>query len=264
MLNYPSFDPVAFRWGALQVHWYGIMYLIGFGAAWLLGHYRIKKQSANLWKAAMMDDLLFYGAIGVVLGGRLGYVLFYDLVFYWQHPQTILYIWQGGMSFHGGLVGVLVALAIFAKQKHLSYWVVSDFVAPLVPIGLGVGRLGNFINGELWGKVSSVPWAMVFPQGGPLPRHPSQLYEALLEGVVLFLIIWCYTAKPKPVGAASGLFLICYGIFRCFSEFFRQPDIQWGYLAWHWVTMGQLLSIPMVFLGVFLWVKSTKYPISYL
>ena len=255
MLNYPSLDPVVFRWGVFQIYWYGIMYLIGFTAAWILGHYRIKKQP-GVWQPGMIDDLLFYGALGVILGGRLGYVLFYDLIFYFQHPQTIMYIWRGGMSFHGGLLGVLLALAFFAKHKKLSYLAVGDFVAPLVPIGLGVGRLGNFINGELWGKVSTVPWGMIFPEGGPLPRHPSQLYEALLEGALLFLIMWCYTAKPRSVGAASGLFLMCYGLFRCFSELFRQPDMQWGYLVWDWVTMGQLLSIPMVILGTILWVRA--------
>lgn len=258
MLLYPNFNPVAFRWGVFQIYWYGLMYLLGFLMAWILGYCRIKKQNPT-WQPAMMEDLLFYGAAGVILGGRLGYVLFYDLSFYIYHPQTIVYLWQGGMSFHGGLLGVLFALLLFSKHKKLPYLMVSDFVAPLVPIGLGAGRLGNFINGELWGKVSTMPWSMMFPQGGPLPRHPSQLYEAFLEGVLLFLILWVYTKKPRPMGAASGLFLICYGVFRCFSEFFRQPDVQWGYLAWDWVTMGQLLSIPMVILGVLLWLKAHSH-----
>lgn len=256
-MYYPAFDPVAFRWGAFQVHWYGVMYLLGFTAAWLLGHYRIKKQP-GIWRPVMVDDILLYGAMGVILGGRLGYVFFYDLTFYLQHPQTILYLWQGGMSFHGGLIGVCLAMALFAKRNKLPYLAVGDFVAPLVPIGLGAGRLGNFINGELWGKVSTVPWAMVFPQAGPLPRHPSQLYEALLEGLVLFFVMWCYTSKPKPRGAASGVFLMGYGFFRCISELFRQPDIQWHYLAWNWLTMGQLLSVPMVVIGLFLWMRAQR------
>jgi phosphatidylglycerol:prolipoprotein diacylglycerol transferase len=195
--------------------------------------------------------LLFYGAIGVIIGGRIGYALFYDLATNLENPLNILKLWQGGMSFHGGLIGVLVAFWYFAKKTNRHFFAVSDFIAPFVPIGLLFGRIGNFINGELWGKVSDVSWAMVFPTGGPLPRHPSQLYEAALEGLVLFIILWLYSAKPKPLGAVSGLFLLGYGSFRFLVEFVRVPDAQYGYLAFNWLTMGQVLTLPMCLLGVF-------------
>ena len=206
---YPAIDPVAVSLGPLHIHWYGLMYLCGFAGAWWLGRVRAVRYG---WTVEQVEDLLFYGAIGVILGGRLGYSIFYDFANNIENPFNIFKIWQGGMSFHGGLLGVLVAFWLFSRKTGKSYFEISDFIAPMVPIGLFFGRVGNFINGELWGKVSDVPWAMVFPTGGPLPRHPSQLYEAGLEGVVLFLVLWLYSAKPKPVGAVSGLFLLGYGL----------------------------------------------------
>jgi len=248
MLQYPDIDPIALRIGPVAVHWYGIMYLVGFLSAWGLAYWRTRNRED--WNAELISDLIFYCALGVVIGGRLGYMLFYDFPRLIASPWALFYVWQGGMSFHGGLLGVLIALIVFAKRKAKGFWQVADFVAPLVPIGLGAGRLGNFINGELWGRVSDVPWAMVFPRAGPLPRHPSQLYEFLLEGVLLFIILWWYSAKYKPQGAVSGLFLLLYGVFRFGVEFFRQPDPQLGFIAWGWLTMGQLLSAPMVVGGI--------------
>lgn len=248
MLQYPDIDPVAFQIGPLAVHWYGIMYLIGFATAWGLALWRVKNRSD--WTSQQVGDLIFYGALGVIIGGRLGFMLFYNLSNFIYRPWTTFAIWQGGMSFHGGLLGVIVALIIFARRMNKHFWEVADFVAPLTPIGIGAGRIGNFINGELWGRVTDAPWAMVFPQAGPLPRHPSQLYEFLLEGVVLFIILWLYSAQPRPRGAVSGVFLCGYGLFRFFTEFFRQPAAYMGYIAWGWLTMGQLLSVPMIVIGV--------------
>ncbi len=244
---YPQIDPVALSLGPLQIHWYGLMYLFGFLGAWLLGRARAEQ---NGWSFTEVEDLLFYGAIGVIVGGRLGYVLFYDLAANLAAPINVIKVWQGGMSFHGGLIGVLVSFWWFARKTNRSFFVVSDFIAPLVPIGLLTGRIGNFINSELWGKVSDVPWAIVFPNGGPLARHPSQLYEAGLEGLALFVILWLYSAKSKPVGAISGLFLLGYGCFRFLVEFVRIPDPQYGYLAFNWLTMGQVLSLPMIIIGL--------------
>lgn len=248
MLKYPNINPIALQIGPVKIHWYGLMYLLGFASAWFLANYRAKKQQLN-WTSEQISDLIFWAAIGVVVGGRFGYMLFYNFHQWIQAPLSIFYVWQGGMSFHGGLIGVVIALLLFAKASKRSFFEVGDFVAPLVPIGLAAGRLGNFINGELWGRVTDVPWAMVFPSGGPLPRHPSQLYEFGLEGVALFIILWFFTAKPRPKGAASGVFLIAYGCFRFFVEFFRQPDAGLDFIAFNWLTMGQLLSIPMVALG---------------
>lgn len=245
----PNIDPVAVHIGPLKVHWYGLMYLLGFVAGWALGVYRAKQPGSG-WQRAEIADLLFYIALGVILGGRLGYILFYNLGYYFQHPLEIFYIWTGGMSFHGGLIGVIVALWLYARRTHRHWLVVTDFVAPLTPIGLGVGRIGNFINHELWGRVTDVPWGMVFRGAGPLPRHPTQLYEFFLEGVVLFVILWIYSARPRPMGAVSGLFLVCYGLFRFIVEFVRVPDPQLDYLALGWVTMGQVLSIPMIIAGI--------------
>lgn len=248
MLVYPKIDPVAFHLGPLSVHWYGLMYLIGFVSGWFLGNYRATR-AGNQWTKDEVSDVIFYCALGVILGGRVGYMLFYDLPNWLAHPLAIFQIWQGGMSFHGGLLGVAVAMLIFARRYHKNFFTISDFIAPLVPIGLACGRLGNFINGELWGKVTTVPWAMVFPTGGPLPRHPSELYEFFMEGVLLFIIVWFFSAKPRPRMAVSAVFLITYGIFRIIAELFRVPDVQLGYLAFDWLTMGQILSIPMILFG---------------
>ncbi len=252
---YPQIDPVALSLGPIQVHWYGLMYLSGFVAAWWLG----KQRSIRFgWTASQVEDMLFYGAIGVIIGGRLGYAVFYDLANNLANPFNILKVWQGGMSFHGGLIGVLVAFWWFARKTGKSYFEISDFIAPLVPLGLFFGRIGNFINGELWGKVSDVPWAMVFPTGGPLARHPSQLYEAGLEGVVLFLILWLFSARPKPTGAISGLFLLAYSAFRFLIEFVRVPDQQYGYFWADWLTMGQILSLPMMLAGLIIIVRAYR------
>lgn len=250
MLVHPAFDPVAFSLGPLHVRWYGLMYLLGFIAGWALGRYRATKPHAPC-TPEQVDDLVFYIALGVILGGRVGYVLFYNFAALLKDPLLLFRIWEGGMSFHGGLLGVLVAMWLFGRKIDRSFFVMTDFIAPLVTPGLFFGRIGNFINGELWGKVSDVPWAMVFPgpAAGELPRHPSQLYQAALEGVALFIILWLYSAKPRPTMAISGLFLLCYGLFRFIVEFVREPDAHIGYLAFHWLTMGQLLSLPMMVLG---------------
>lgn len=251
MLMYPHFNPIAFKVGPLAVHWYGIMYLVGFAAAWLLCQWRAKRPNSG-WTKDQVNDLIFYSACGVIIGGRLGYMLFYDFPNFIANPLTIFRVWTGGMSFHGGMLGVIIGFWIFARRNHKGFFAVGDFLAPVVPFGLGAGRIGNFINGELWGRVTDVPWGMVFPAVGPPPRHPSVIYEFLLEGVVLFLVLWIYSAKPRPTMAVSGLFLIGYGIFRIIIEFFRQPDSQLGFVAFGWVTMGQVLSVPMVILGVLL------------
>ncbi|MBB2496926.1 prolipoprotein diacylglyceryl transferase [Aquipseudomonas ullengensis] len=254
MLAYPQINPVALDLGFLQIHWYGLMYLVGIGGAWLLATRRLKAFDPT-WSQEKLSDLVFWVAMGVILGGRLGYVLFYDLHSYIAEPLRVLQIWKGGMSFHGGLIGVILATLWFGKRNNKSFFELMDFIAPLVPIGLGAGRIGNFINSELWGKVTDVPWAMVFPNGGPLPRHPSQLYQFALEGVALFVILWAFSRKPRPTMAVSGLFAICYGIFRFIVEFVRVPDAQLGYLAFGWLTMGQLLCVPMILggLGLMIW-----------
>ncbi len=262
MLTYPNIDPVALELGPLKIHWYGITYLIGFAAAWWLGRLRARRPGSG-WTEQQVGDLIFYGALGVILGGRIGYVLFYDLPVYLDNPLRIFQIWQGGMSFHGGLIGVLIGMALFARRYRKSFFEVTDFLAPLAPIGIGVVRIGNFINGELWGKVSDLPWAMVFPSGGPLPRHPSQLYESFLEGAVLFAIVWLYSSRTRPLRAVSGMFLLFYGIFRFLVEFVRVPDPQLGYLAFGWVTMGQILSLPMIVAGaVLIWLAYRRREVS--
>jgi phosphatidylglycerol:prolipoprotein diacylglycerol transferase len=249
MLVHPQFDPIAIQIGPLAVRWYGLMYLIGFVFALLLGRYRIRTQPASGITARDLDDIVFYALIGVIVGGRLGYVLFYKLSDYIAHPLGIFAIWEGGMSFHGGFLGVLVAMAVFCRNTGKSWLDVMDFVAPLCPLGLGAGRMGNFINAELWGRTAEVPWAMVFPRVDAVPRHPSQLYEFALEGIVLFVLLWWFSSKPRPRGAVSGLFLIAYGVFRFAVEYTREPDDFLGLLALG-LTMGQWLSVPMILAGV--------------
>ncbi len=249
MFYYPSnINPIAFSIGPIKVHWYGLMYLVGFVGAWLLGCYRAKK--TNIMTTEQVTDLIFYGALGVVLGGRIGYMLFYDLPGLIHNPLNLFKVWDGGMSFHGGMIGVCIAFYFYSKHLKKSVWELTDFIAPMVPIGLAAGRAGNFINGELWGRVTTVPWGMIYPNAGPLPRHPSEIYEFLLEGVALFIILWFFSRKPRPRFAVSALFLLGYGCFRFFCECFRQPDPQYGYLLWNWVTMGQILSFPMIIAGI--------------
>jgi phosphatidylglycerol:prolipoprotein diacylglycerol transferase len=242
-------DPLALDLGALKVHWYGLMYLLGFAAAWWLGNYRARRSGSG-WSEQQVSDLVFWGAIGVILGGRFGYVLFYHFDYFLQDPLWLFAVWEGGMSFHGGLLGVMAAIAWFAHHHKKRFFEIADFVAPLIPIGLGAGRVGNFIGGELWGRPTDQTWGVIFPRAGDqLGRHPSQLYEAALEGVVLFVILWWFSAKPRPRMAVSGLFLILYGLFRSFVELFREPDAHLGFLAFDWLTMGQLLSLPMILAG---------------
>jgi phosphatidylglycerol---prolipoprotein diacylglyceryl transferase len=249
MLTYPQIDPVFVTLGSIKIHWYGIMYLIGFAAVWVLGQRRAAQQPWSAIKPEAIEDLVTYGAIGVIVGGRLGYMLFYKFADLLTDPLSLFKIWQGGMSFHGGMLGVFVAMWIFARQQNCTMWQLTDIIAPLCPIGLGAGRIGNFINSELWGRPTDVPWAMVFPKADSLPRHPSQLYEFFLEGVVLFIVLWIYTQKPRPTMAATGLAVLLYGCFRFFVEFFRMPDAHLGYLALDWLTMGQILSTPMIIIG---------------
>ncbi|MEX0731392.1 MAG: prolipoprotein diacylglyceryl transferase [Aquisalimonadaceae bacterium] len=259
MLMYPDIDPVAIQLGPLAVHWYGLMYGVGFLSAWLLGRYRAKQPWTPI-KPAQMDDLLIYVALGVILGGRIGYALFYDTGNLLADPLRLLRIWEGGMAFHGGLLGVILACWIYAVRNNIPFTVLMDFVAPLVPIGLGAGRIGNFINGELWGRVTDLPWGMVYPPMGMEPRHPSQLYQFLLEGVVLFTAIWLFSSRPRPAMSVSGLFLVLYGLFRFLVEFIRIPDAHIGYLAFGWLTMGQLLSLPMILLGAGLLIVAYRVP----
>ncbi len=253
MLLHPQFDPVAFSLGPLSVRWYGLMYLLAFVQFILLGRARIKHHPGFL-TVEQLDDLLFYGMLGVILGGRLGQVLFYEPAYFLIHPLEIFAVWQGGMSFHGGFLGVLLAMLLWTRKHQFAWLDITDFIAPLVPLGLAAGRVGNFINGELWGRIteSSLPWAMVFPQAGDLlPRHPSQLYHVGLEGIALFLILWLYTRSVRPRGAASGVFLIGYGAFRFITEFFREPDA--GIFGQSYsISMGQWLSLPMILIGLLL------------
>lgn len=244
---FPQIDPVIFSLGPLAVRWYGLMYLIGLGFAFFLANREVKA-GRSPYNEQQVSDLLFYGFLGAVLGGRIGYVLFYQFEYFLADPLYLFQIHQGGMSFHGGLLGVIAVLVLFARKTNTSLFQVGDFVAPLVPIGLGAGRFGNFLNGELWGRTTDVPWGIVFPGAGPLPRHPSQLYEFFLEGIVLFIMVYLYTRKPRAVGSAAGLFLIGYGSFRFIVEYFRQPDDHLGLLTLG-MSMGQWLSLPMVIAG---------------
>ena len=262
MFTHPQFDPIALHLGSFGIHWYGLMYLIGFLAFLGLGKWQIKYRTWHNWTLEMLDDALFFGALGVILGGRLGYVLFYQPSYFAQHPFEIFAVWQGGMSFHGGFLGVLVAMFIFARKYQIKWLAIMDFVAPLVPIGLGAGRMGNFINAELWGRVTNAEYGMVFPLVDTQLRHPSQLYEFALEGVVLFLMLWIYSAKPRATGAISALFLIGYGSFRFLVEFTREPDSYLGLLS-AGLSMGQWLSLPMILLGVAMYFMTRKNKARY-
>jgi phosphatidylglycerol:prolipoprotein diacylglycerol transferase len=263
MIAYPRIDPVAFSLGPLQFRWYGFMYLLGFTAAWLLARGRIRRDrrpppGVRPWTNEEFDDLVTWVFLGVIAGARIGYVLFYDLSMFLEDPLELFRIWHGGMSFHGGLLGVLLAFWHFARKSARSFLEISDFIAPLIPPGLFFGRIGNFINAEHWGTPSNLPWAMIFPGAGPLPRHPSQLYEALLEGLVLFTVLWAASSRKRGRGLVSGLFALLYGVFRCAMELVREPDAHIGYLASDWLTMGQVLSVPLVLVGIWLIAYSRK------
>jgi phosphatidylglycerol:prolipoprotein diacylglycerol transferase len=274
-----DFDPVAISLGPLSVHWYGIMYLLAFLIFWGLGSRLAQRRPWWGWTPTDVGDVLFYGMLGVILGGRLGYVLFYGFDSLLQDPLFLFRVWDGGMSFHGGLIGVIVAMFWYARKTGRTFWQVADFVAPLVPVGLALGRLGNFIGGELWGRISDVPWAMIFPNAlapgdthgmsieqawnagllDPLARHPSQLYQAGMEGLALFVLLQWYAARPRPQGSVSGLFLVGYAVFRIVAEYFREPDLQIGFLAGGWLTMGMLLSLPMLVAGLLImWLAARR------
>lgn len=253
-LQYPQIDPVIFSIGPVDLHWYGLMYLIGAMFAYWWGSQRAKTDP--YWQPEQWQDLLFWGFLALILGGRIGYVLFYQFGSFVQNPLYLFNIMSGGMSFHGGMLGVILALTIFANKRHVSLWQVGDFVAPLVPVGLGLGRIGNFINGELWGRVTDVSWGMVFPLAGPFARHPSQLYQALGEGVLLFVLLWWFSRKKRPVGAVGGLFLVGYGTARFIVEYFREPDAHLGLLGFF--SMGQWLSLPMVIAGAVIMLLAYK------
>jgi phosphatidylglycerol:prolipoprotein diacylglycerol transferase len=255
---HPQFNPTALQLGPVAIHWYGLMYVVALLAFVLLGRYRLARRAdLQQWLTVTdLDDLMFYGALGIVLGGRLGYVLFYKFDYYREHLGEIFAVWQGGMSFHGGLLGVLLVIALFARHKKVPFLQLGDFIAPLVPIGLAAGRLGNFINGELWGRPTDGTWGMIFPQAGDfLARHPSQLYQCAGEGVLLFVMLWLYSAQPRAIGRISGLFLIGYGVLRFLAEFARQPDAFLGTLQLG-MTMGQWLCLPMLLCGAVIWVRA--------
>ena len=262
MLTHPQFDPIALSLGPIAIRWYGLMYVAAFVLFLVLGRMQLKRRPDLGFTKENLDDLLFYGMLGVVLGGRLGYVLFYMPMHFLAHPIEIFYIWQGGMSFHGGFLGVLVAMLLFGNKTNRTFFQVTDFIAPLVPTGLAAGRLGNFINGELPGRVTDAsvwPWAMWFPQmdAMPIARHPSQLYQFAMEGLLLFVILWLYSKKPRPVGAVSAVFLIGYGSFRFLAEFTREPDSFLGLLSFG-MSMGQWLSLPMILAGIALLVLANR------
>lgn len=268
MLIYPHIDPIALQVGPLAIHWYGVTYLAAFGLFLLLGRLRLRHEpfasitGPGAWAPKDVEDILFLGVVGVVLGGRLGYCLFYKPGYYFAHPLEVFAVWQGGMSFHGGLLGVLVAMTWFARSRQRPWLQVADFVAPCVPTGLAAGRVGNFINGELWGRFASpeLPWAMVFPQSGSmLPRHPSQVYQFLLEGLLLFVLLWLYARRPRRQGEVAAAFLVGYGALRFIAEYFREPDAFLGLLSLG-LSMGQWLCIPMVAAGILLWIWVRRRP----
>ena len=268
MLIHPEINPVALQLGPLAIHWYGLTYLAAFGLFFFLATLRLRHQpyasitGPGAWARRDIEDILFLGVMGVVIGGRLGYCLFYKPAYYAAHPLEIFYVWQGGMSFHGGMLGVLVSQLWFAHSRKRPWLQVMDFIAPCVPTGLAAGRVGNFINGELWGRLSSpdLPWGMVFKNSGStLPRHPSQVYQFLLEGLLLFVLLWLYARKPRKMGQVSGAFLLGYGVFRFIAEFFREPDDYLGLLTLG-MSMGQWLCVPMIVAGVWLWVWASKRP----
>jgi phosphatidylglycerol:prolipoprotein diacylglycerol transferase len=258
MLVHPQFSPVALQLGPVAIHWYGLTYLVAFGLFLWLATLRVRQPhwAAAGWTRKDVEDLLFYGVLGVVIGGRLGYVLFYKPAYYAANPLEIFAVWKGGMAFHGGLLGVIAAMALFTRLRGRPFLQVTDLIAPCVPTGLASGRIGNFINGELWGRAADpgLPWAMVFPQAGPamVPRHPSPLYQFALEGILLFVLLWLYARKPRGLGQVSGLFLVGYGVFRFIAEYFREPDAFLGLLALG-LSMGQWLCLPMVAAGLWLW-----------
>lgn len=251
MFVHPQFDPIIFNLGPLAVRWYGLMYLCGFVVFWYLGKRRAK-QANSFINQDQLSDFLFYAVLGVIIGGRIGSVFFYNFDQFLADPSYLFKIWQGGMSFHGGLLGVLLVTWLYQRKFKWGFFSLADFIAPLVPPGLGFGRIGNFINGELWGRQTDASWGMIFPQVDQLVRHPSQLYQAFLEGLVMFIVLWIYSSKPRATGAVSGWFLILYGISRFIVEFAREPDSHLGFIAFNWMTMGQLLSIPMILAGMLL------------
>ena len=265
MLIHPEINPVALQLGPLAIHWYGLTYLAAFGLFFFLAKLRLKHQpyasikGPGAWSRRDIEDILFLGVMGVVIGGRVGYCLFYKPAYYASHPLEIFYVWQGGMSFHGGLIGVLLSQVWFARTRQRPWLQVMDFIAPCVPTGLAAGRAGNFMNGELWGRVAdpSLPWGMIFRGGGPLPRHPSQVYQFLLEGLLLFILLWLYARKPRKMGQVSGAFLFGYGVFRFIAEFYREPDAHLGILQLG-MSMGQWLCVPMIVGGVALWAWASK------
>jgi phosphatidylglycerol:prolipoprotein diacylglycerol transferase len=262
MLTHPQFDPIALQLGPVAIHWYGLTYLVAFGLFLWLATVRARRSPfvEAGWSRKEVEDLLFYGVLGVIVGGRLGYVLFYKPDYYASHPLEAFSVWKGGMSFHGGLLGVLVAMALSARARGRPFFEVTDLIAPCIPLGLASGRMGNFINGELWGRKAdpSLPWAMVFPQSGtPDPRHPSQLYQFALEGVLLFIVLWWFARKPRPLGRVSAVFLVGYAVLRFTAEFFREPDSFLGELALG-MTMGQWLCLPMIAAGIALYVVSGR------
>jgi len=260
---HPQFDPVVLHLGPLAVRWYGLMYLVGFALIWMAGRYRIARAPGGVWTARDFDDALFFGILGTILGGRLGYVLFYKFGEYVVEPWRIFYLWEGGMSFHGGMLGVILALIWFARSRRKDWLACTDFIAPLVPFALATGRIGNFINAELWGRPATVPWAMVFPNVDRVPRHPSQLYEFALEGVVLLSVLWWFSLRPRPRGAVSGAFLLGYGVLRFLVEFTREPDGYLGLLSFG-MSMGQWLSAPMIVAGVgmIIWAYSNRKSVN--